>query len=89
METRYRHRPWGLARKRKNTAEFQYVVGQAITVLYDPLGEVPPRIDTWSALNGLSLALLSAGAVTCGTAVLLGVFFGANIVNGIRALIEF
>lgn len=89
VETRYRRRGWGLTPERKNAQEFQYVVGQAITVLYDPLGEVPPRIDSWSALNGLSLALLAAGTVTCSVAVLLGFLFGANIVNGISGLIRF
>lgn len=89
VETRYRHNTWGLTPKRKNATEFQYVVGQALTVLYDPLGEVPPRIDTWSAFNGLSLALLAAGTVTCGVAILFGFLFGANIVNGLRGLLGF
>lgn len=89
VETRHRHRTWGLTPKRKNADEFQYVVGQPITVLYDPLGEVPPRIDTWSAFNGLSLALLAAGTVTCGVAVLLGFLFGANILNGLSGLMRF
>jgi hypothetical protein len=89
VETRHRHRTWGLTPKRKNATEFQYVTGQAITVLYDPLDEVPPRIDTWSAFNGLSLALLAAGIVTCGVAILLGFLFGANIVNGLRGLMGF
>lgn len=89
VETRYRHSTWGLTPKRKGAHEFQYVVGQAITVLYDPLGEVPPRIDTWSAFHGLSAALLAAGTVTCGVAVLLGSLFGPNIVNGIVGLMRF
>lgn len=87
VETRYRRQGWGLTPKRKNATEFQYVVGQAITVLYDPLGEIPPQIDTWSAFNGLSLALLAAGSVTCGVAVLLAFLFGPNILNGIISAI--
>lgn len=89
VETRYRHRTWGLTPKRKNATSFQYVAGQALTVLYDPLGEVPPRIDTWSAFNGLSLALLAAGTVTCGVAVLLGFLFGANLLTGLRGITRF
>lgn len=87
VETRYRHSTWGLTAKRKNATEFQYVVGQTITVLYDPLGEVPPRLDSWSALNGLSLALIMGGLAFCGTAVLLGVIFGAKLVSEIGSMI--
>ena len=83
VETRYRHSTWGLTPKRKGAHEFQYVVGQTISVLYDPLGEVPPRLDTWSALNGLSLALIVGGIAFCGASVLLWVIFGAKLVSEI------
>jgi len=83
VETRYRRRTWGLTLKRQRAETFEYVVGQAITVLYDPLGEIPPRIDAWAAFNELSLALVAAGSVTCGVAVLLAFLFGSNILNGI------
>lgn len=83
VETRYRRSIWVLRPKRRGVQEFQYVVGQALTVLYDPLGEIPPRIDTWSAFNGISLAMVAAGSVTCGAAVLLYFLFGANIIKGI------
>jgi hypothetical protein len=86
VETRYRPSIWPTP-KRKGSHEFEYVVGQAITVLYDPLDEVPPRIDTWAAFNGLSLALIAAGSVTCGVAVLLAFLFGPNILNGIMGAI--
>ena len=86
VERRYRRRAWWPTPKRQRAETFEYVVGQAITVFYDPLGEVPPQIDTWAAFNGLSLSLIAAGSVTCGVAVLLAFLFGPNIFNGIVGL---
>lgn len=87
VERRYRHYAWLPTRKRQRAETFEYVVGQAIAVLYDPLDEVPPRIDNWSAVNGVSVALIAGGLVACGTSLLLAFLFGSNIVNGISGIL--
>ncbi|MFN8444753.1 MAG: DUF3592 domain-containing protein [Caldilineaceae bacterium] len=83
VETRYRPRDWFPTPKRKDHKDFDYYVGKTVPVLYDPLEQVTPRIDSWAAVWGGYLIQVMAGFVFAGSSALIWFAFGTKIVTEI------
>lgn len=60
----------------------RYRPGQAIKVRYDPEGQLPPMIDSWSGLWLPVLFQSIGGLVFIGGSVLIWVAFGQRIIGG-------
>ena len=54
----------------------RYAVGQRVGVLYDPMGEIPPAIDSWSGLWLAPVMGIVAGVGFVGGAALVYAVFG-------------
>jgi Protein of unknown function (DUF3592) len=59
-----------------------YSTGQVLPVLYDPEGEMPPMIDSWSGLWLIPISLTAAGVVFVGGSILIWFAFGERILGG-------
>ena len=60
----------------------RYAVGQKITVLYDPDGEVGPMIESWSAMWSIPLVRAIAGPLFIAAALAIYWAFGERILAG-------
>lgn len=87
IEKRYRGWSWWTP-KRQRAEEFEFVVGQALPVLYDPAGEVAPRINWWSARFGPSVSFVFGGLAFCLASVGIWLVFRARFINAIWDLID-
>ncbi|MFN8493068.1 MAG: DUF3592 domain-containing protein [Caldilineaceae bacterium] len=82
VEQRYRHPSWWTP-KRKRAETFEFVAGQALPVLYDPAGEVPPCINRWSAIFGPAVTFIWGGLAFCVGSGLLWLVYRTRIINAI------
>jgi hypothetical protein len=59
-----------------------YYTGQVLPVLYDPVGEMPPMIDSWSGVWLMPISLTVAGVVFVGGSLMIWFAFGERIMGG-------
>jgi hypothetical protein len=59
-----------------------YYTGQVLPVLYDPEGEMPPMIDSWSGIWLIPISLTVAGVVFVGGSLIIWFAFGERIMGG-------
>jgi hypothetical protein len=59
----------------------RYAVGQKITVLYDPDGEISPMINSWTGMWSVPIVKTVIGPLFVGAALLLYYAFGDQILE--------
>jgi Protein of unknown function (DUF3592) len=77
--------------RRKYTVEAEqkrFHPGQAVPVLYDPQGEVPPRIKGWAGLWGAGSSMIAGGSAFVLGAVGMWLVFGGRVWAAVSPWIE-